>query len=211
MGRDAFVRKHAAAATRLIINVYKSPIFPSRIRVNIIQKNKHYSFYVVNIRASCERLLLKTGGTSSGCYCGHAGFRWRSNWEASLSSPCSIFFHLPRHLNSSAPYDGVAERSSFLFWSPGCAAPPSGHLDSVSGVLIHLLSSCCLTPPSRSMNPSVAFFLACFPSLTHRCDHAGFPAWEEERHPCSHDCCGGDLLQSGLYFHWTDWITEAPL
>lgn len=155
-------------------------------------------------------VLLKTGGTSSGCYCAHAGFRWRSNWEASLPSPClcSISFHRPRHLNSRAPYDGAVGRSSSLFWASESAAPPSGHLDSWSGVQNHLLSFC-LTPRSHSTTPSVAFFLAFSPTLTHCCNHAGFPVWEGERHLCSLDCWGDQ--QSGSYFHWTGWITHAPL
>lgn len=155
-------------------------------------------------------VLLKTGGTSSGCDCAHAGFRWRSNWEASLPNPClcSISFHRPRHLNSRAPYDGAVGRSSVLVWACEGAAPPSRRPDSWSGDLNRLLSFC-RSPRSRSTTPSVAFFLAFSPTPTHCCDRAGSPAWGGGRHLCSLDCWG-DLQRSGLCFHWTGWITDAP-
>lgn len=148
-------------------------------------------------------VLQRGGGSSSGCYCGHAGSLWRSNWAASLANPslCLLFFScLHLHLSSRNFCDAAEGSSSFPSSPLYSAAHPLGRLDYVREVWIHLLYSL-----YRSLNPCAMPFLACSPSQTHRCNHAGSPVWEERR-LCIHECCEGDRHQSGLYSHWIGWI-----
>lgn len=156
--------------------------------------------------SDCVWVLLKGGCSSSRCR-GLAGALWRSNWAASRTNPSfyrlSFSCCLP-HLSSRILYDAEEVNSSSPFWLLCCASPPSGRRDSVREAWM-LLTFSRMSLLCRSSNPCVPLFLACSPSPTRRCIRAGSPASEEE-HLYIHDCYGGDLLQSGLYSHWTGWI-----